>query len=105
MRKNCRIRYVPNAVPNNPGTIIAHGVSVHPNVRIRMNCGMTVTVSGTISVARYSTNNVSRPRNRSRANAYPASEQKNTWPAVMHAAYSTVLSSIRQNGISVKTSP
>ena len=79
-------------------------MSVHPNVRIRMNCGMTVTVSGTINVAKYSTNNVSRPRKGNRAKAYPASEQKNTWPAVMLPAYSTVLTSIRQNGISVNTS-
>src|SRR6202165_1910093 len=105
VRKNCRIRYVPNAVPNSPGTIIANGVPVHPNARIRRNCGITVTVSGTINVARYRTNNVSRPRNRSRANEYPASEQKKTWPAVTHPAYSTVFRNIRQNGISENTSP
>ena len=95
---------MPNALPNKPGTIIAHGVSTHPTVRMRMNCGITVTVSGTINVPRYNTNNVSRPRNCSRAKAYPASEQKNTCPAVTHPAYSTVLKNIRQNGISVNTS-
>ncbi len=70
-----------------------------------MNCGITVTVSGTMSVPRYMTNNVSRPRKCSRAKAYPASEQKNTWPAVTQPAYSTVLKNIRQNGISANTSP
>ncbi|CFS35024.1 Uncharacterised protein [Mycobacterium tuberculosis] len=36
---------------------------------MRMNCGMTVTVNGTIKVLKYKTNNVSRPRNCSRAKA------------------------------------
>ena len=53
---------------------------------MRMNCGITVTVSGTIRVPRYRTNNVSRPRNCSRAKAYPASEQKKTCPAVTQPA-------------------
>ena len=95
---------MPNALPNSPGTIIAQGVSTHPTIRIRMNCGITVTVSGTINVPRYNTNSVSRPRNSSRAKAYPASEQKKTCPAVTDPAYSTVLKNIRQNGISENTS-
>ena len=66
--------------------------------------GMTVTVSGTINVPRYKTNNVSRPRNRNRAKAYPASEQKKTWPILMQPAYNTELKNIRQNGISANTS-
>ena len=73
-------------------------------MRIRMNCGITVTVRGTINVPRYKTNNVSRPRNRRRANAYPASEQKNTCPILTQPAYSTELKNIRQNGMTANTS-
>ncbi|CNH79915.1 Uncharacterised protein [Mycobacterium tuberculosis] len=79
-------------------------MSTHPTVRMRMNCGITVTVSGTISVPRYRMNSVSRPRKCRRAKAYPASEQKKTCPAVTHPAYSTVLKNMRQNGISPNTS-
>ena len=38
-----------------------------------MNCGIIVTWNGTISVAISTANSAVRPRNRNRANAYPAS--------------------------------
>ncbi len=47
-----------------------------------MKFGSVVKIGGTISAVRNRKKTLSRPGQRSRANAYAASALKNTWPAV-----------------------
>ena len=52
VRKNCRIRKVPNALPNMPGTVIDQGVLTQLNQRMSIKLGTSVTVAGIIRVPR-----------------------------------------------------
>ena len=57
------------------GMMIALKLSIQQILDIMIYVGIMVTWEGIISVARYSTNILSRPLNRSRENAYAPMEQ------------------------------
>ena len=100
--KNCRITNVPSTLgaPKIGMTISGQCVLVSPRSSTSRNSGMIVTSLGTISPMRISPNTFS-PRNRMRANAYPASEEKNIVPSVTSTAMYRLLKYCRANGKSV----
>jgi hypothetical protein len=98
------MRNVPNAV-GTAGRIRASSVSDRPIPRMSMKTGTIVTWTGTIMVASTRENHFSRPRNRSRANAYPASAALSIWPIVIRPVTSAELSTSRAMSICWKTSP
>ena len=57
-----------------------------PRFLISTKFGSVVKIGGTISAARNSANTLSRPGQRSRANAYAAIALKNTWQTVVIVA-------------------
>ena len=59
---------------------------ISPRFLIRMKFGSIVKIGGTISAVRNRKKTMSRPGQRSRANAYAASALKNTCPAVVKVA-------------------
>ena len=96
-RKYCRSRKIAYGEPNTNGSTRAQKVLRRPSSAIMRYSGTTVTVAGTIRVATYTQNRPSRPGNSSRANAYPASTEKTSWPRVMIAVISAVTASARPN--------
>ena len=62
------------------------------------NCGIIVTWNGTISVVMISTNRAVRPRNRIRANAYPASEHSTRLQTTVTTATMALFRKNRPNG-------
>src|SRR5688500_1111061 len=68
-----------------------------------MKFGMIVTWPGIINVARYIRNIASRPGKRNRANAYAASDDVSTSPAVTQTAMKRLLNRYRPKGTTVQT--
>ena len=70
------------AASTSSGTIRPAYVLYIPSWLITRNFGMSSTTPGTAMTATSAANTVARPGKRSLASAYPASESKNTRPAV-----------------------
>jgi hypothetical protein len=92
-RKNCRRKKIANGVIKKNGRISPGIVLISPRFLIRMKFGSIVKIGGIISAVRNRKKTMSRPGQRSRANAYAARAQKNTWPAVVRVAKTTELRS------------
>ena len=97
VRKNCRSRKMPNGVTR-LGRISAGSVFTSPSRCTIKNVGIIVTWNGTISVASSATNSTSRPKNRIRANAYPARLQKTRLPATADSVTIMLFAKKRPNG-------
>ena len=69
-----------------------------------MNCGIIVTWNGTMSVVMITANRAPRPRNRSRANAYPASEHSTRLQSTVVTATTVLLRKNRPNGAALSAS-
>ncbi len=70
-----------------------------------MNCGIIVTWNGTMSVLMITANRAVRPRNRSRANAYPASEHSTRLDSTVATATTALLAKNVPNGAACQASP
>ena len=108
--KNWRRKKMPKAVAalgriSAPRWLIPTSASTWtPSHLVMMNCGIIVTWNGTMSVVMITTNRAARPRNRSRANAYPASEQNTRLQSTVITATTALLRKNRPNGAACQAS-
>ena len=90
-RKNWRRKNTANGVISMLGSAIPSRVSTSPSCLMSTKFGSSVKIAGIISPARKNAKTFSRCRHCSRANAYAAIAEKNTWPAVTSVETTTEL--------------
>src|SRR5215831_10751796 len=106
--KNCRRKKMPNAVAalgriSAPMWLMPTWASTWtPSHLVMMNWGIIVTWNGTMSVAMITANSSPRPRKRSRAKAYPASEQNTRLHSTVVTATTALLRKNRPNGAAAR---
>ncbi len=95
-RMNCTMRKTKNAsMARNLGRMSGQYVFTRPSLLKMMYCGISTAWCGSMIVAIMNANSGPRIRNRSRANAYAASEQLMTLPRTAPPAISRELVSSR----------